>query len=111
MRRVISLGEGFKSKKGAFLFVLILACLVLYILIIGNEQTITSPTVGEGTTQPKLVWSISDHDSVGNALRNDLNENTQPDYSNPGVVIELPRNPDGSVNMLRYQGRLTYTYP
>ena len=93
------------------LTVLVIGAVVVGGLIMANlyRTGIIGPIQKNNNPPPVFIWSVSDHTSSGSALANQLGATDAPKYDDNGRVLDLQRNPDGSLVALpRFQATLEY---
>lgn len=95
------------------LIYIVVAAIIIALIVMFNfsRQGLLGPIRDASSVNQAVIWSISDHSTTNNALLINLLDGTNdsPEYAHEGVVINLRRNSDGSLEALpRFQGTLEY---
>lgn len=82
--------------------------LIAAIYVGGQKNRQVNAPISFDPANPDVVLKMTDHDTVGEALKNSLTDNSQaPDYST-AVYVRLKRDNGELKDLVRFQGELVF---
>lgn len=112
MKRMKSDELVIRSIHSNLLYIVVAGIIIATIVLFNfSRQDLLGPIRDGSSVNQVVIWSISDHSTVNDTPLINLIDGTNdsPEYAREGVVVNLRRNSDGSLEALpRFQGTLEY---